>query len=234
MDSKLSLTDKRSQAFSREELEERVEQRTAALAAANAELIAEVQERKQVEAALRASEERYRDLFENAQDAIYVHDLKGKYMSANRAAEKLCGYKRDEIVGKNIIEFMAPEHVEQIRANIGKKLDGIRLTTYEMEMRAKGGRRVPVEVNTRLIYENGIAVAVQGMARDITERKGVERALQESEARYRLLVETLPAIIYHTEASPPYSPFYVSANVLSLGYSQHTRSVDQLPAPGRS
>src|SRR4029077_20574898 len=96
----------------------------------------EISERKQVEEALRESEESYRDLFENAQDAIYVHDLKGKYISANRAAEKLCGYKRDEIVGKNIIEFMAPEHVEQIRANIAKKLDGIGFTTYEMEMRA--------------------------------------------------------------------------------------------------
>ena len=117
MDSKLSLTDKRSQAFSREELEERVEQRTAALAAANAELIAEVQERKQVEAALRASEERYRDLFENAQDAIYVHDLGGKYISVNRAAEKLTGYTRDEILGRNFADFMAPEYVERIRAN---------------------------------------------------------------------------------------------------------------------
>jgi PAS domain S-box-containing protein len=54
---------------------------------------------------------------------------------------------------------------------------------------------------------------------DIIERKQVERALQESEARYRTLVETLPVIIYHVEADPPYSPIYVSANILSLGYS---------------
>ena len=159
---------------SREQLEERVQQRTAELATANTGLIVEIQERKQMEAALRASEESYRDLFDNAQDAIYVHDLKGTYISANRAAEKLSGYTSDEIVGKNIIEFMAPEHVERIRANLGKKLDGGGLTTYEIEMQTKDGRRVPVEVNTRLIYEHGTAVAVQGMARDITERKRAE------------------------------------------------------------
>src|SRR5258708_40191276 len=83
----------------REELEERVQLRTAALATANKNLELEIQERKQMEAALRKSEENYRDLFENAQDAVYVHDLKGTYISANRAAEKLVGYTRDEIVG---------------------------------------------------------------------------------------------------------------------------------------
>jgi two-component system sensor histidine kinase/response regulator len=149
----------------------------------------DISRRKHAEAALRASEESYRDLFDNAQDAIYVHDLKGIYISANRAAEKLSGYPIAEIVGKNIIEFMAPEHVEQIRANITKKLAGVPLTTYEMEMRARDGRRVPVEVNTRLIYENGTAVAVQGMARDITERKQVEAELQKSRERYELAVE---------------------------------------------
>jgi PAS domain S-box-containing protein len=175
--------------IARKELEVRVRERTAELAAANAGLTVEILERKQMEAALRESEERYRDLFENAQDAIYVHDLKGTYISANRAAEKLCGYPRDEIVGKNVIEFMAPEHVERIRANLGKKLNGGGMTTYEIEMLAKDGRRVPVEVNTRLIYENDIAVAVQGMARDISERKRVEEELRKSRERFELAVE---------------------------------------------
>ncbi len=179
----------------------------------------DITERERMAAAVRESEESYRDLFENAQDAIYVHDLEGRYISVNRAAEEIVGYTRDEILGKNFADFIAPEYVEQIRANMKKKLEGQGLTAYEVELRAKDGRNVPVEVSTRLIYENGIAVGVQGMARDITERKRAEAALQESEARYRLLVETLPAIIYHVDANPPYSPLYISANVLSLGYS---------------
>ncbi len=158
----------------RTELEERVAQRTAALASANAELIAEVQERKQMEAALRESEESYRDLFDNAQDAIYVHDLNGKYISVNRAAERLAGYTRAEILGKNFADFMAPEQVARVRANLKDKLEGKGLTTYEVDLRVRDGHYVPVEVSTRLIYENGAAVGVQGMARDITERKRAE------------------------------------------------------------
>jgi len=149
----------------------------------------EISERKQIEGALRESEESYRDLFENAQDAIYVHDLKGTYISANRAAEKLVGYTRDEIVGKNIIDFMAPKYIEQIRANLSKKLEGRGMTAYEIEVLAKDGRSVPVEVSTRLIYENGTAVSVQGIARDITERIRVEEELRKSREQYDLAVE---------------------------------------------
>jgi PAS domain S-box-containing protein len=151
---------------------------TRELSETNGSLRNEISERKQVEEALRESEESYRDLFDNAQDAIYVHDLNGTYLSANRAAERLCGYTREEILGRNFAEFMAPEDVERIRENLNKKLDGKGLTTYEVEVRAKDGRSVPVEVSTRLIYEKGTAVAVQGMARDITERRRAETERQ--------------------------------------------------------
>jgi two-component system, sensor histidine kinase and response regulator len=135
----------------------------------------DITERNRMEAGLRESEERYRDLFDNAQDAIYVHDLNGVYLSANRAAENLVGYTRDEILGKNIIDFMAPEHAEQIRTNLQLKINGKGLTSYEIEVIGKDGRRVPVEVSTRLIYEDGRPVSVQGIARDITERKRIEQ-----------------------------------------------------------
>src|SRR5258708_32063976 len=160
-------------------------------------MVRDITERIRAEKQLVESEERYRDLFDNAQDAIYVHDLQGTYISANRAAEELVGYTQDEIIGKNIIDFMAPEHAKRVRANLNKKLDGQGMTSYEIEVLAKDGRSVPVEVSTRLIYEYGIAVSVQGMARNITERKHAEAALQASEARYRLLVESRPTISYH-------------------------------------
>jgi two-component system sensor histidine kinase/response regulator len=135
----------------------------------------DISERKLAEAGLRESEERYRDLFDNAQDAIYVHDLDGVYVSANRAAEELVGYTREEILGKNIVDFMAPEYAEQIHANLAQKIHGGGMNSSEIEVIAKDGRRVPIEVSTRLIYEAGKAVSVQGMARDITERKRIEK-----------------------------------------------------------
>ena len=143
-----------------------------------AELEERIAERKRAEAALRESEERYRELFENARDAIYVHDLEGNYMRVNRAAEQLSGYSRDEIVGHNFAEFVAPEHVRHVRKSFCAKLAEHGATTYEVDVIAKDGCRVPVEVSSRAIYENGLLVGVQGMARDITERKVAQDALQ--------------------------------------------------------
>ncbi|HEX5885472.1 MAG TPA: PAS domain S-box protein [Pyrinomonadaceae bacterium] len=143
-----------------------------------AELEERIAERKRAEAALRESEERYRELFENARDAIYVHDLEGNYMSVNRAAEQLSGYTRDEIVGHNFVEFVAEEHVRHVRKSFCAKLAEQGATSYEVDVIAKDGRRIPVEVSSRAIYENGLLVGVQGMARDITERKVAQDALQ--------------------------------------------------------
>ena len=143
-----------------------------------AELEERIAERNRAEAALRESEERYRELFENAKDAIYVHDLEGNYIRVNRAAETLSGYSREEIVGHNFIEFVAPEHIQQVRKNFCAKLGKQGETSYEIDVIAKDGHRVPVEVSSRAIYENGLLVGVQGMARDITERKLAQDALQ--------------------------------------------------------
>jgi PAS domain S-box-containing protein len=127
---------------------------------------------------LRESEERYRELFENAKDAIYVHDLDGTLIRINHAAEEMSGYSREEIVGHNFTEFIAKEHFKLVRQNFCAKLARVGQTSYEVDVIAKDGRRVPVEVSSRAIYENGVLVGVQGMARDITERKLAQDALQ--------------------------------------------------------
>jgi PAS domain S-box-containing protein len=141
-------------------------------------VVRDVTRRKLAEKALRESEERYRELFENAKDAIYVHDLSGRYTSMNEAAEKLSGYKREEIIGKHFSNFVAPRDLKHVRRNLCKKLDAEGETTYEVDLITRDRRRVPVEVISRLIYENGEPVGVQGTARDITERRRAQEALQ--------------------------------------------------------
>jgi PAS domain S-box-containing protein len=138
----------------------------------------DITERKNAEGALRESEERYRELFENARDVMYVHDLKGRYTSVNRAAEKLLGFSRAEIVGRHYSNFVAPSHLKYPRENFCKKLDYEVETNYEVDLIAKNGRRIPVEVNSRLILENGVPVGVQGTARDITERRQAQEVLR--------------------------------------------------------
>jgi PAS domain S-box-containing protein len=133
-------------------------------------------EARRSEHALRESEERYRELFENSKDAYYVHDINGIYSSVNRASEKLSGYTREQIVGKHFSEFMTPEHARQVQRQLQKKLESAGETTYEIEMITKKGRHVPVEISSRLIVENGVPVGVQGCVRDISEKKKSQEA----------------------------------------------------------
>lgn len=142
---------------------------------------------KLAEQTLRESEERYRELFENAKDATYVHDLEGRYISVNRAAEKLSGYKREEILGKTFIPMVPPEQVHNLRWQLCRKLANEGETSYESEVIRKDGRRVAVEINSHLIYENGVPVGVQGTARDITQRKAAEEKLKASSEQLRAL-----------------------------------------------
>jgi PAS domain S-box-containing protein len=133
---------------------------------------------KLAEEALRESEERYRDLFENARDAIYIHDLSGRYTSVNRAAEELSGYRREEIIGRHYSNFVAPSHLKYARESLCRKLDETVETNYEAEIISRSGRRTPVEISSRLIYQDGIPVGIQGTARDISERKQTQEALR--------------------------------------------------------
>jgi PAS domain S-box-containing protein len=156
------------------ELEQKIRQRTAALGKANSALETEISERKQAESGLRQSEERYRDLFENAHDIIYTHDLAGNYSSVNKAGEKLLGYTSDEALRMNISKVIAPEYIEKVRARLARKTEDRAPTAYELEVIAKDGHRITLEVNTRLILEGEKPVGVQGVARDVTERRRME------------------------------------------------------------
>jgi PAS domain S-box-containing protein len=141
----------------------------------------DITERKKAEEALRDSEERYRDLVENAHDIIYTHDLKGNYLSVNSAAEHITGYNREEAVKLNMSQTLAPECADKAREMIARKLAGENVTSYELDILAKDGRRIAIEVNSKLMYEDGVPVAVQGIARDVTERKQLEEQLRQSQ-----------------------------------------------------
>lgn len=153
--------------------------------------VQDITERKRNEKFIRESEERYRDLVENAIDMIYTQDLNGNFTSINKAAERITGYTREETLSRNMAESVAPEQRQKIAAQMrAALLSGTDATAYELEIVAKDGGRIAVEVNTRIIYENDLPVGVQGIARDITERKRTEAALEESEASFKALFDT--------------------------------------------
>jgi len=104
--------------------------------------------------------------------------LNGRYTSVNRAAEELTGYSREEILGKHYSNFVRPTYLKTVRENFCRKLDVPLETTYETEIACKNGTRKPVEVTSRMIYQNGEPLGVRGTVRDISERKRAQRALQ--------------------------------------------------------
>jgi PAS domain S-box-containing protein len=148
----------------------------------------DVTERRRMEESLRESEERYRSLLENANDIIYSHDLEGNYLSINRAGETVTGYTREEVLGgMNIRQVVAPDHLDRARRMLEQKLRDSSPTVYELDIIAKDGRRLTLEVSTRISLRDGRPYAVEGVARDVTERRKAE------EERSRLREEVIRA-----------------------------------------
>src|SRR5262245_37790893 len=137
-------------------------------------------ERERTERALRESEAHYWELFENACDFVYTCDMQRRFTSINKAGERLLGYSRDEFIGTSIAKIISPESLERSQQMRSQKEMGTAWTTYEVEFLTKDTRLVPIEVSTRIIYKDGKAVGVQGIGRDMTERKLAEEALKQT------------------------------------------------------
>jgi two-component system, cell cycle sensor histidine kinase and response regulator CckA len=144
-------------------------------------VVADEAEREYAEQVWRDSEERYREIVENAHDIIYSHNLEGNYTSVNKAGERITGYTREEVLKLNLAQTIVPEHLEKAYEMLQRKLAGKTNTVYEVEILAKDGRRIAVEVNTTLIYHNDVPIGVQGIARDVTERKLFDEQLRQSQ-----------------------------------------------------
>jgi PAS domain S-box-containing protein len=142
-------------------------------------VVRDVTERKRAESARGANETRFQELFDNANDIIYTCDLEGRFTSLNLMAERLIGYKREDVLKMDLDQIVAPEHLKLVRQTIADMVaNNTDNPPYEIEIICKDGRRLPVEINTRLIYENGRAIGIQGIARDMSERKRDERIRQ--------------------------------------------------------
>jgi two-component system cell cycle sensor histidine kinase/response regulator CckA len=160
-------------------------------------ILRDITNRKHIEQALRESEARYRDLFENANDIVYVHDFEGRFLSINRKVERVLGYTPADTRHLTLTHIVTPEHRARALQAIADKLAGKTETTqYELDVIAKNGQRVTLEISSRLFYEHGVPVGIHGTARDVTKRRQMEKALRESEARYRTLFDSAQDVIY--------------------------------------
>jgi len=130
---------------------------------------------------LAVSERNYRGLFENAYDAIWVHDLEGNYIVANRASEKVTGYSMAELLTMNVRGFLSEEGLGRAREVKSKLMDGEPLEQpYELRMGRRDGSEAILMVTTSMVAEDGKPVGFHNIARDVTE----EIRLKENLRRY--------------------------------------------------
>lgn len=141
-------------------------------------------------------EERFRQLVENANDIIYTLDLDGNFKSLNNAGERIIGYSREECLEMKITDLVVPGQGEVLDGMMSKKWDGVSVTTYELQIFRRGGEPAVLEVSSRPIIENGAIMGVQGIARDITERKRAEQTLRQQEEFIHQVVDTDPSFIF--------------------------------------
>jgi PAS domain S-box-containing protein len=135
-----------------------------------------IRQKLQDEAAL---EERYRNLFDNANDLVYTHDRDGRITSINQTGERVLQSSRQEILSRNLLDFVAAEQQAAARQWLEGIVKGAGAPTSEWDFVAASGQRVKLEISTRVIEQGGRFVEVEGIARDITERKRLEREVLE-------------------------------------------------------
>ena len=149
--------------------------------------VARLVERKKAQDELDSSQQLYFDLFQNANDVVYTHDLTGRYTSLNAIGQQITGYSPEEIGGVDFRSLASPEDVELAHSMLRKKLKGEATNTvYAVSIKAKDGTMIPFEVNSQLIIKNGKPVGVQGIARDIRARKEAEEKLLQLERAQKM------------------------------------------------
>jgi PAS domain S-box-containing protein len=150
--------------------------------------VKDISERKKAEEASRESEEKYRDLFENAMDVILTLDLKGSITAVNNSVLRF-GYKKEDLVGKNILDFVSKEYWPAVMRDFSKVARG-EPAKNETGLVVPAGK-ILVEYNAGAIVKEKNVAGVQIHIRDVTERKKTEESLRESEERFRGLFESI-------------------------------------------
>jgi len=143
------------------------------------ELEKEITERKNAEEAIRQSERNYRFLIENLKDLIFTIDLGGKLTFISQSSEEILGYKSEEGINKNVIDFVPGEDRQRVIETIQRGMKGEKIVQFQTQAIKKSGDRVILEVTVSRIFKEEIAVGALAIARDITERNRAQEELRK-------------------------------------------------------
>lgn len=186
-------------------------------------IVRDITRRKNAEEALKRSEEEYRRLVENASDIIFINDRTGSCKYMNESGLKKLGYTREQIEGKNYTQLIAPEERDQhYQFYKNQLISNIPETFRDIQIITSDGRRIWISQNVKLIKNDEGSIDFYCIARDITELKKVQKELEDSEKKYRELVEEKTRDIIFT-ADIKGAMMTANRNIMTkLGYSERS------------
>jgi PAS domain S-box-containing protein len=170
-----------------EDIEQQVHERTADLAAANREL-----EELRAEAVSELVA-----IVKSSDDAIVGMTLNGMIQSWNRGAERVYGYRAEEVIGRSISLLCPPNRLDEVPAMLDRIARGEHVRNVETVQRRKKGERIDVSLTISPVKDHdGGVTGASAIARDVTEKKRIEAALRDSEARFRMMADTAPVMVW--------------------------------------
>lgn len=164
----------------------------------------DITERKRMENALRESEERFRNIFENIHEGLFQSTPDGRFLSVNKAMARMCGYASPEEMVGMIRDIATQHYTDPFRCELFRKIieDQGSIQNFQHEVYRRDGSRIWVSINARVVRGGRDEVLYyEGTHEDVTERKLMEDMLRENERRYRHLVENSSDIVYTTDLS---------------------------------
>jgi PAS domain S-box-containing protein len=170
-------------------------------------------------AMLEESEERFRGIAERSFDAIFTTDFEGNITYASSAAKSTLGYSPEELLGKRIQEYLTADEIPRLRQAFATVKTGKSVGGLEAKARRKNGSTAYTEINISPVTKDDNIVGIQGVARDITERKRAEEEIRASRKRLEYVITSNPAVIFTGKPRANLSDYevtYMSNRVLEM------------------
>ncbi len=189
-----------------------------AIALIKGELEGLLTERDKATEALKKSEERYHDIFENVSDFLYFHDMKGYFKEANRAWKEMLGISDNELTAINSKDLI-PRRYRHLFYDYLKRIQTNGHDHGLMRITVQTGQERILEYKNSLVYGSAEPIGVRGSARDITERIRTEKALKVSEEKYRTILQSIEEGYFEVDLKGNFT-FFNDKLCNFLGYSR--------------
>lgn len=178
-----------------------------------------ITDRKRTASALIESEQKYRDLVENAQDIFFSIDLNGRFIDVNAAFLREGSWSREDIIGNSFLKIIHPEDLPAAQTAYERGTNE-QVAQFEIRAKRKDGSYHWYSFVNRPLYDNeGQVAGITGIARDIQARKQAEAALHRSEQRLRLFIDSSPDLIFLKDKELRYK-LVNAANAAFFGYTE--------------